>query len=116
MRDRRVGRKLKREAGPRKALMHSLMRAIVLKHAIVTTEAKAKAVRPLFERVVTRARKGTLTDFRYVSSVVGKDAAALLKKDILPNIKDRRGGYVRITKFGVRKSDAARMARIGFVD
>ena len=92
------------------------MRALVLKHAIITTEAKAKAVRPELERVVTRARKGDLAGFRYIVSVVGKDAALRLKKDVLPAIKDRRGGYLRITKFGVRKSDAAHMARISFVD
>ncbi|MBI4121558.1 MAG: 50S ribosomal protein L17 [Candidatus Ryanbacteria bacterium] len=116
MRDRRVGRKLKREIGPRRALLRSLMRAVVLKRAVVTTEAKAKAVRPVLERVVTRARKDNLEGIRLAASVLGKDAASHLKKNILPAIKERNGGYLRITKFGVRRSDSARMARISFVD
>ncbi len=116
MRHRRVGRKLKREKGPRAALLRSLMRSIVIKNAIVTTQTKAKAVRPVLERLVTRAKHGALADYRLVAATIGKDAALRLKKDIVPKLSNRHGGYVRIIKYGVRRSDSAHMARIGFVD
>lgn len=116
MRHRRVGRKLHRERNQRAALMRSLARSLVLKGAIVTTEARAKAVRPYVERLVTRAKSGVLTGYRVVSAEIGNDAAKKLKHDILPKFSDRRGGYTRIIKRPVRMSDAARMATISFVE
>jgi len=116
MRHRRVGRILKRERGQRDALLKSLMRSLVLKNAIVTTEAKAKEVRPRLERLVTKEIKGTLAGHREVISRIGNDAAGRLKKDIVPRVGARKGGYLRITKHGIRKGDGARLARISFVD
>ncbi len=115
MQHRRVGKILKREKGPREALFRSLARSIVLKSAITTTEAKAKAIRPILERLITTEKKGTLAGHRTVVAALGKDAAAHLKKEIIPKMVERKGGYLRITKLGVRKSDAAPMANISIV-
>jgi large subunit ribosomal protein L17 len=116
MRHRHRGVILKREKGQRKALLHSLVRALVLKEAIVTTEAKAKAARPQIEKLITKAKKGTLANHRIIVSEIGKDAASRLKNIVLPRLASRSSGYVRITKQGARTSDAARMARISFVE
>ena len=116
MQHRRRGRILKREKGQREALIRSLMRSIVMKSAVVTTEAKAKEVRRHLERLVTKEIRGTLAGHRSTAAAIGKDAAARLKKEVVPKIGERKGGYLRIVKYGVRISDGSRMARIGFVD
>lgn len=116
MQHRRKGRVFHREQGPRKALLRSLARGLIFSNAIITTEAKAKELRPHIERLITKARKSTLAHHRQVIAVVGEDATARLKKNILPKLEKRSSGYTRITKFGVRTSDASRMARISFVD
>jgi large subunit ribosomal protein L17 len=116
MRHRHKGRILSRKKEPRMALVRSLMRSIVTKDAIVTTEARAKEVRPKLEKLVTKEIKGTLSGHRDVIAKIGPDAAMRLKKDIVPKIGARKGGYLRITKFGTRLKDGARMAKIAFVD
>lgn len=116
MRHRRVGRKLHRERDQRTALARALARSLVLKRAIMTTEAKAKSVRPFVERLVTKEKSGTLAAHRVVAAAIGQDAAKKLKNDIVPKFSERRGGYTRIIRRGVRRSDAAPMATIQFVE
>ncbi|MDA1334600.1 MAG: 50S ribosomal protein L17 [bacterium] len=116
MRHRNKGRILQRKKGPRVALLRSLLRSLILHKAIVTTTARAKEIRPRVEKLVTRAKTGTLANHRYITGEIGLEAAKKLRDDIAPNSKDRKGGYTRIVKHGVRKSDAAQQSHISFVD
>lgn len=115
MQHRRKGRILKRERGQREALIHSLMRSLVIKGAIVTTEARAKEIRPRLEKLITKEKTGTISADRKAAALIGKDAAGHLKKDILTRLESRKSGFLRITKLGPRKSDSSRMVQISFV-
>ena len=94
--------------------MRGLGASFFLSGKIVTTEAKAKALRPYAERLITRARRGTLADRRMLASVLPRSSAAACLR-VATDMRGYRGGYTRITKFGIRKSDAARMAVIELV-
>ncbi len=106
-----------RKAGPRAALMKSLARSLVLEERISTTEAKAKALRPLIERLVTYAKKNTLASRRLTKSRLGDDEAVKkLFDSIGPRYAERKGGYTRIVKRTLRGSnDARKLAYIAFV-
>ena len=108
-------RKFGRERGQRKALLMSLMRSLVLRDRIQTSEAKAKEIRPLLEKLLTRGKSATLQNRRLLISALGdaKTAAKLIKT--AEKYQGRAGGYVRIVKMGPRKGDAAQMAMIEFV-
>ena len=83
---------------------------------IVTTEAKAKALRPIAEKMITKARKGGLHNHRQILAFLGdQEVAAKLMDEIGPRYADRPGGYLRILKLGVRPGDNAPMARIELV-
>jgi large subunit ribosomal protein L17 len=83
---------------------------------MVTTEARAKMLRPIAERLITKAKKGGLHEKRQVMSVISdRDVAAKLFSDIAPRYADRNGGYLRILKLGPRPGDNAPMARIELV-
>lgn len=116
MKHRKKGRILKRESAQRDALMRSLARSIILHGKVVTTEARAKAVRPYVERLISREQKTGLAGHRHVAALLGKDTAQHLRSDILPKLKARPGGFLRITKYAIRKGDAARLSMISFVD
>ncbi len=97
-------------------MMANLAASLFAAEAIVTTEAKAKALRPVAERLITKARKGGLHRHRQVIAFMGdKDMAYKLFNDIAPRYEDRPGGYTRILKVGVRHGDNAPMARIELV-
>lgn len=117
MRHHDTNRKLKREVGPRRALLRSLMVNLITREAMTTTEAKAKEVRPLVEKLVTCAKNNTLTNRRLVVSRLGGQEKPMIKlfEEIAPKYMDRSGGYTRITKLGRRQGDASPMARIEFV-
>ena len=84
--------------------------------AITTTEAKAKALRPYVEKLVTKAKDGGVHKQRQVVATIhDKDATARLFAEIGPRYADRNGGYLRILKLGPRNGDNAPMARIEFV-
>jgi large subunit ribosomal protein L17 len=84
---------------------------------IKTTEAKAKALRPYAEKLITSAKKGDLASRRAVlKDIPDRDAVAHLFHEVAPRFEDREGGYTRILKLGPRKGDAAPMARIELVD
>ncbi len=99
----------------RRAMMASICRALVLNEKIKTTEAKAKEVRPLIEKMVTRAKKEGIHNRRILASRTSDEVAEKLVKEIAPRYKDRSGGYTRIIKTSPRFEDSARMAIIEFI-
>ncbi|MEX2514895.1 MAG: 50S ribosomal protein L17 [Candidatus Paceibacterota bacterium] len=111
-------KKLGRVKNQRKALLCSLTEALVDHGQITTTEAKAKALRPFVEKLITKARAGDDQQTRrlLIKRLNGrKETAAKLIQDIAPQYKDRNGGYTRIVKLPPRKSDSAKQAIIQFV-
>ena len=109
-------RKFGREIDARRALLKGLAAALIERGRIRTTEAKAKSLRPLVEKLVTKARRGDLSSQRLVFSYLGAPlAAAKLIREIAPRYAGRPGGYTRINKLPRRSSDGGRMAMIEFV-
>ncbi len=110
------GRKLGRVASHREALFRNQLQSLVENERIVTTLPKAKELRPIAERVITRGKHGTLHDRRWVLRWVLK--RELVKKvfdEIAPRFAERPGGYLRIVKLGPRQGDGAEMAVIELV-
>ncbi len=110
-------RKFGRTKNQRHALLKGLVLSLVAHGRIETTEAKAKELRPLMEKLITKANVGTLASRRLViSRLYNRTAeAGKLVDDIAPKYKDRTGGYTRITKLPRRLGDASKMAVIEFV-
>lgn len=116
MRHRKAGRQLRRTSEQKLALMRSLASSLIEHGAIETTEAKAKELRPFIEKLITRARSGTLHDRRLaIRHVQKRDTADKLFREIGPRFASRAGGYTRILKTGHRKGDGAEMARIELI-
>jgi large subunit ribosomal protein L17 len=115
MRHGNHNRKLGRTKGPRTALLKSLARSLVLRGRIITTEAKAKEIRPLVEKMLTRGKTDTVANRRLLVSQLGdaKTAGKLIKT--AEQYKERAGGYIRIVKMVARKGDGSPMALIEFV-
>jgi len=111
-----MGRKLSRSTNHRKALFRNLTTELFRHKKITTTEAKAKAIQPIAEKLVTLARRGDLHSRRQAAREL-QDPAVLkqLFEEIGPRMKDRAGGYTRIYKLGPRHGDAAQMALIELV-
>jgi large subunit ribosomal protein L17 len=109
--------KLQRKQDHRDALLMNLVISLIEHRRIRTTLAKAKAVRPFAEKMVTLGKAGTLHARRNaVSYLRHKNVVKKLFEEIAPASKDRAGGYTRITKLGQRRSDSAPMAYIEWVD
>lgn len=103
-------------AGHQRLLMANLVSSLIAAEGIVTTEAKAKALRPIAEKVITKARKGGQHNHRQVLAYLGdKEVTGKLMDEIGPRYADRPGGYTRILKLGPRQGDNAPMARIELV-
>lgn len=115
MRHGNVNRKFGRQTGQRHALLKSLARSLVLRGRITTTIAKAKEIRPLVEKMVTRGRADNLQNRRMLVSALGDIKTANKLIATAKNYDGRAGGYLRIVKMGPRKGDAAQMALIEFV-
>ena len=110
------GRRLGGDAAHQKAMLGNLVASLVAAEALVTTESKAKAMRPVVEKVITKARKGGVHNQRQVVALIrDKDMANKLFEEIGPRYSDRPGGYTRILKLGPRHGDNAPMARIELV-
>ncbi len=110
------GQRFGGDAAHQKAMFGNLVASLIAAEAIVTTEAKAKALRPIAEKLITKAKKGGVHNQRQVVSYIrDKDMAHKLFDDIGPRYQDRAGGYTRILKLGPRHGDNAPMARIEFV-
>ena len=100
----------------RPALMANLAIALIKEGRIKTTQAKAKALRPFIEKIITLAKRGTLADRRIAASRLrNKEAVQLLFNEKVEEFKDRPGGYTRIYKIGTRVGDAAEMALIELI-
>src|SRR5207302_8491128 len=117
MRHQKKTIKLGRTAEHRKALLANQVCSLIEHQRIRTTLAKAKAVRPLAEKMVTLGKKGSIHARRTAFAVLRhKDAVKKLFDEIAPRTADRNGGYTRIVKLGQRKSDAAPIAYLVWVD
>jgi len=117
--------KLGRNSAARKALFRDLVTDLFINERIKTTEAKAKEIRPVAEKLITLAKRGDLHARRQVATYVrnetadaenNQDAIQKLFSDIAPRYADRQGGYTRILKLGPRRGDAAPMVYIELVE
>ncbi|MBX7534480.1 50S ribosomal protein L17 [Qipengyuania sp. GH1] len=117
MRHKISGRKLQRKTGHRKALFRNMSAALIKHEQILTTQAKAKELRPYIEKLITLAKRGGLSNRRLAMSKL-QDETQLKKlfEVLAERYSDRDGGYTRVIKAGYRGSDAAAMAVIELVD
>lgn len=112
----RKARRFGGSAQHQKLMLANMVASLVAAEGIETTEARAKAVRPVAERVITKAKKGGLHNYRQVLSYLGDvEMTTKLFDDVGPRYIDRPGGYTRILKLGPRPGDNAPMARIELV-
>lgn len=117
MRHARSGKKLGRDAAHRKALYSNLAGALITHGRIETTEAKAKAVRPYAEKMITLGKRGDLHARRQaMAELRSNDVVHRLFADVAPRFAEREGGYTRIVKIAPRQGDAADMALLELVD
>lgn len=117
MRHRVGGRKFGLPSDQRRALLKSLMRALLSHDSIETTETRAKDVKILVERCITTARGGDLHARRQIRQTLNDET--LVKRvvdEVAPRFKDRKGGYTRITRLGPRRGDSAMMVKLELVD
>jgi large subunit ribosomal protein L17 len=117
MRHQRSGKKLGRDSAHRKALYSNLAGALIEHGRIQTTEAKAKAVKPFAEKMITLGRRGDLQARRQaLAALRSNDVVHRLFADVAPRFSDRPGGYTRIVRLGPRQGDAAAMVYLELVD
>ncbi|MFL5952433.1 MAG: 50S ribosomal protein L17 [Gaiellaceae bacterium] len=117
MRHRRAGKKLGRDSAHRKALYSNLAGALIEHGRIKTTVAKAKAVKPFAEQMITLGKRGDLHARRLaLAELRSQDVVHQLFADVAPRFADRPGGYTRIVKLGPRYGDAAEMVYLELVD
>ena len=117
MRHRLSRRQLGRTASHRKALIHNQVTDLLRHDRIVTTEAKAKEVRPIAERVITLGKRGDSAARRRAGAVLtDRKVLRRLFDEVAPRFQDRPGGYTRIVKLGPRLGDGARMAQLELVE
>jgi large subunit ribosomal protein L17 len=117
MRHQKTRNKLSRDSAHRKALLMNLSKEVLEHERIKTTEAKAKAVKPELEKLITLAKRGDLHARRQALSALGQDKFAVYKlfEEVAPRYAERSGGYTRILKLGPRPSDATEMVFLELV-
>jgi large subunit ribosomal protein L17 len=117
MRHQKTRNKLSRDSAHRKALLMNLSKQIIEHERIETTQAKAKAVKPEIEKLITLAKRGDLHARRQALSTLSQDKFAVHKlfAEVAPRYAERPGGYTRILKLGPRRSDATEMVYIELV-
>jgi large subunit ribosomal protein L17 len=117
MRHQKTRNKLSRDSAHRKALLMNLSKQILEHERIKTSEAKAKAVKPEVERLITLGKRGDLHARRQALSALSQDKFAVhrLFEEVAPRYADREGGYTRILKLGPRRSDATEMVFLELV-
>lgn len=117
MRHQKQRHKLSRDAAQRKALLANLCKEIIDHERIKTTEAKAKAVKPEVEQLITLAKRGDLHARRQALATLGQDKFIVHKlfEEVAPRYVERSGGYTRILKLGPRRSDATEMVFLELV-
>jgi large subunit ribosomal protein L17 len=117
MRHNRSGYKLKRDAGSRKALLKGLVTSVIEHERVVTTVPKAKAIKPLVDKMITLAKRDTLHTRRQAAAFLETPAAVQKLFDKLgARFGQRSGGYTRVVRLGWRKGDGAEQAIIELVD
>ncbi len=117
MRHRVAGKKLSRDRDHRKALFKNLIRALVIHGSVKTTESKAKAVRRLVEKLITKSKQGTLHSRRLIAAFLqDKQAVGKIVDELAPLFKKRPGGYTRIVRLGQRQGDNAMMVKLELVE
>jgi large subunit ribosomal protein L17 len=117
MRHQHAGKKLGRDSAHRKALYANLACSLIEHGRIETTIAKAKAVKPLVEKMITLGRRGDLAARRQaIAALRSVDIVHVLFSEVAPRFTDRPGGYSRIVKIGPRFGDAAEMVYLELVD
>jgi large subunit ribosomal protein L17 len=116
MRHRKAGVKLKRDISGRRALLRGLVTNVIEEERITTTVPKAKAARPLVEKMISLAKQDTLHARRQAAAfLVKKEAVEKLFEKLGPRFNQRNGGYTRIVKIGWRKGDGAETAKLELV-
>lgn len=117
MRHQKTRNKLSRDSAHRKALLMNLIKEVLEHERIQTSEAKAKAVKPEIEKLITLAKRGDLHARRQALSALSQDKFAVhrLFEEVAPRYADRPGGYTRILKLGPRRSDATEMVYLELV-
>jgi large subunit ribosomal protein L17 len=117
MRHRKARHKLSRDASHRRSLLRNLSREVIEHERIKTSQAKAKAVKPEVEKLITLAKRGDLHARRQALSQLGQDRFVVHKlfEEIAPRYAERPGGYTRIVKLGPRRSDSTEMVFLELV-
>jgi large subunit ribosomal protein L17 len=117
MRHQKTRNKLSRDSAHRKSLLMNLTKEVLEHERIKTSEAKAKAVKPEIEKLITLAKRGDLHARRQALSALSQDKFAVHKlfEEVAPRYADRSGGYTRILKLGPRRSDATEMVYLELV-
>ena len=117
MRHQRTRHQLSRSASHRRSLLRNLAKEVIDHERIKTTEAKAKAVKPEVEKLITLAKRGDLHARRQALATLGQDKFVVYKlfDEVAPRYADRAGGYTRILKLGPRRSDATEMVYLELV-
>ncbi|MBM3762747.1 MAG: 50S ribosomal protein L17 [Acidobacteria bacterium] len=116
MRHRKGGFKLKRSLSERRALLRSLVTAVVLEERIETTIPKAKAAKPLVEKMITLAKEGTLHSRRQAAAfLLTPESVKKLFDKLGPRFGQRNGGYARIVRVGFRQGDGAETCKLELV-
>ena len=113
MRHRAAGKQLSRNSSHRKAMLRNLVTSLLKYEKVITTDIKAKSVRPIVESIITLAKRGDLHARRQVLAYLQeKQIAHRLFEEIAKRFADRQGGYIRIAKLGYRKGDGAPLSVI----
>jgi large subunit ribosomal protein L17 len=117
MRHGKAGRRLGRKTSHREAMFRNMVTSLLDHGKITTTDAKAKEIRVVAERMITLGKRGDLHSMRLAASVIReKSVVSKLFSTIAPRYKERSGGYTRIIKLGIRQGDAAPVSLIELVE
>lgn len=115
MRHSKENRKFGLKRGQRRAFLKSLEHNLIMKEKMQTTEARAKEIRPMVERLVSHAKKQDLASLRFLLKKLPKISANKIYYEIAPRYQSRNGGYLRIVKSGSSRNDGAKLASIEFI-
>lgn len=116
MKHKKVGRKLSRVRNQRRALIKTLLGSLIMNEKITTTEAKAKEIKPLADKIINKAKEiqnnknRKVAIMRNLNNKIPSEAVKKLSGDYIKKFKAKNSGYARIVKLGARKSDSAKMA------
>jgi len=116
MRHRKKGKILDRKKAPREMMLKNLASSVLIYEKVKTTEAKAKTVRSLVEKIITLAKKGDLAAIKKMITLLPQKMAVKKATEVLgARYKDRKGGYTRIIKIGARQGDGAQIVQLELV-